>query len=97
LATCWCGGPPDWDFTAIGAAADEIRVVDDQTRWIRSSRRSGRTGESYSISGFIGDAVWTGVPLEIWGLLQAGAVLGVGKGCAFGNGQYELLPVSDLS
>ncbi len=90
LAGAWCGGQPAWDFRRLGQLADEVRLEHDETRWRRQERRSGRSHETFPTSGFVGGATWAGVPEELWPLLVAGELLGVGKGCVFGNGWYRL-------
>ncbi len=92
LAAAWCGGPPEWDFAALGRLADAVALLEDRTTWVRRRRRSGRTGESYSISGFTGEALWRGVPPELLPIVAGCSLVGVGKRCAFGNGAFEVHP-----
>jgi len=93
LATFWCGHEPAWDFRAIGERAATISLERDETRWVSARRVSGTTGHTFPISGFAGRARWSGVAPDLWPLLAAGEILGVGKGCTFGNGRYRLTPV----
>ncbi len=92
LAAAWCGGPPHWDFKRLGELAGAVRLEADATRWVRRRRVSGRTRESYSISGFVGEALWRGIPQELLPIVSTCRLLGVGKRCAFGNGAYDLHP-----
>ncbi len=91
LAAAWCGSPPGWDFRRIGRLADSIVMVEERTRWVRRRRTSGRTGESYSLSGFVGEAHWRDIPAELHPIIAGCRLVGVGKRCAFGNGAFEIL------
>ncbi len=89
LSAAWCGGPPDWDYQAIGEFADRILLRDPKLRWVGQSRRSGTSGHRYPSSGFSGSVTWDFVAPELLPLLLAGQMLGVGRHCSFGNGWYE--------
>ncbi len=92
LAAAWCGSCPDWDFRTIGDLADAVTLERSRTRWIRRRRTSGRTGASYSLSGFIGEADWREIPNPLRPIIAGCSLLGVGKRCAFGNGNYTIAP-----
>ncbi len=93
LSIFWCGHEPAWDFRAIGERAATIRLEGDETRWVSAHRVSGTSGHRFPLSGFTGTARWIGVPADLWPLLTAGELVGVGKGCIFGNGHYRLTPL----
>lgn len=93
LSAAWCGGPLSLEFKALGDRAEEVRLLHDGTRWVRTARRSAGNRNVYPLSGFTGTAVWSGLDEPLWALLAAGQQLGVGKGCPFGNGWYTAHPL----
>ncbi len=95
LSSAWCGTPLDWDYRAIPGLARQIKVIEEDFRFVDIRRRSGTTGHTYFQSGFVGAAVWKNLPLELWPLLAAGTLTGVGKGCAFGGGRYSVEDLDD--
>lgn len=85
-------GSPPLDFASLMAAAEQVRTVEDATRWVDlesySSRRDART----PIGGFAGRAVFEGplTPLLPW--LIWGEYTHVGKNAVKGDGWYALEP-----
>jgi len=95
LASAWCGTDLGWDYQSIPKLAHQIVVVDEDLHFIDTQRRSGTTGHLYFQSGFIGSVVWRAIPPELWPLIMAGTLAGVGKGCPFGGGRYSVETVGD--
>jgi len=91
LSTLYGGGPPDWDKDALLALADEVRLVEDRTRWVDIRSFSRRLGRTTPVGGFLGEAVYEAedwrplLPWLIWGTMTH-----VGKDAVKGNGWYEL-------
>ncbi|HVA89512.1 MAG TPA: CRISPR system precrRNA processing endoribonuclease RAMP protein Cas6 [Chloroflexota bacterium] len=94
LARVYCGeesafpDPRPW----LGAA-ESVRVADARVTWERRERRSASTGQTMPLEGMIGwiDYAADGGTLDAFlPLLFLGEALGVGRGCAFGQGRYRL-------
>jgi hypothetical protein len=90
LAEAHCSGPPLADAKAILAAVQEVRVVKSNLRWHDWERYSARQQARMSLGGFVGRVTFEGSLTPWWPLLRIGEVLHVGKGTAFGLGQYRL-------
>jgi len=83
--------PLTLDFRALALAAEEVRTVRDQTRWVELSSYSTRQRRSTPTSGLVGDLTfecddWS--PFLPW--LAWGQFTHVGKDAVKGNGWYEL-------
>jgi hypothetical protein len=90
LATFYGAGPLDLDFKALGAAAEQVETVDDQTRWVERSRFSRRRDVSHDLSGFAGRVSFRGDLEPFLALLRLGEYVHVGKNAVFGNGWFVL-------
>jgi hypothetical protein len=86
LATFYGGGPLGLDFKALGEAAEAVRTVSDQTRWLERSRFSARRRTPHDLSGLAGTIIVRGDLLRFLPLLRAGEYIHVGKNAVFGNG-----------
>jgi hypothetical protein len=75
----------------LSAAARNISIERDDTRWVDVWSRSGRTGHMDNIGGLVGTVIFKGdiAKLRFW--LIYGQVLHVGKNAVKGNGWYEML------
>lgn len=75
----------------LWAAANRVRLVESQTRWVEVASGSARTGEKTWLSGLVGPAVYS-TTLEDWDVLFPWLVWGqltqVGKDTAKGNGVF---------
>lgn len=73
--------------------ANQVRLVDDGTRWVDVPSGSSRTGQQTWISGLIGPACYIAAE-EVWRELLPwllwGQVTQVGKDTAKGNGTYQI-------
>lgn len=82
---------PAAEIIHLHALADQVRLVDAQTRWHELWANSSRKGEKTPLSGFTGTAVYRAndwselLPWLVWG--QAAQS---GKSVVKGNGVYEL-------
>jgi hypothetical protein len=54
LATFYGSGPLDIDFKGLGAAAEAIETIRDETRWVERTRYSHRREMPHDLSGFVG-------------------------------------------
>lgn len=77
-------------YQELTQTARAVRVVADQTRWVRVSSGSRRTDSVNAISGLAGEFVVEGdlAPLREW--LVWGSSVHVGKNVVKGNGWYQL-------
>lgn len=78
--------------------AGTVRLVEARIGWQRHLRRSASTGHTMPLDGFTGTLTYAaepGVLERFLPLLLLGEVIGVGRGCSFGNGRYtvDLAPV----
>lgn len=85
-----CGGDPSGiDFKGIIEAAKEVRVKKRSLKWYDWERYSTRQNAKMKMGGFIGEITFEGNIGPFMPLIEAGAVLHVGKGTSFGLGRYE--------
>ena len=94
LARAYCGEEsPFPDPRPWLSAAESVRIDDSQLHWERRQRRSASTGQVMPLEGMTGwiDYAAPAAVLEpFFPLLFLGEALGVGRGCAFGNGRYRI-------
>jgi hypothetical protein len=79
---------------ALGAAAAEVRVVDDRTRWVEVFSRSARQGRRMPVSGLVGEITFEAAPERLAAFLPWlvwGELAHAGKDATKGNGWYVLL------
>lgn len=81
---------------ALTEQASSVRLVHDNTRWVRVESGSRRTNETTSIGGFVGAAAYEGdlAVLKYW--LLWGTSLHLGKNAVKGCGWYALDANGDL-
>lgn len=81
---------PNWDVLPLLEAAERVRRVDADSRWVELTSGSRRSGRSTPVSGFIGYATfstddWTPfLPILIWA-----TVMHVGKNTVKGKGMLR--------
>ncbi len=70
--------------------ARSVQLVEDNTRWVQARSGSRRTGDSNTVSGFVGEVRYVGdlAPFREW--LLWGQSLHVGKNTVKGNGWYVI-------
>lgn len=85
------GGSWKERYLSLTEAAQDIQLVHDRTRWLEVRSGSRRQGRMTPISGFIGEAAYTGSlsPFREW--LVWGMLLQVGKNVVKGNGVYQIV------
>jgi CRISPR-associated endoribonuclease Cas6 len=89
-----CGGDPsEWDFRGIIEMAKKVQVKEKTLRWYDWERYSGRQETRIKMGGFVGDITFEGDIKPFMQILEAGEVLHVGKGTAFGLGKYEIVEI----
>lgn len=80
------------EITSLYALADQVRMVEQSTRWIDLWGPSSRRGQSTPMGGFVGWAVYRArdwKPLLPWLILGQGVQ--VGKLTSKGNGVYQVI------
>ncbi len=93
LSSLWeqyAGASPPLDFASVMAAAEQVRTVEDATRWVELESYSSRRNVRTPIGGFVGLATFEGplAPLLPW--LIWGEYTHVGKNAVKGDGWYRL-------
>lgn len=91
-----CNGTrrPEDEVNALQALADQVRLMEAQTRWVEVWSGSSRRGASTPMGGLVGMAMYS-APVEVWRPLLPWLVWGqatqVGKDTVKGNGVYEVI------
>ena len=91
LSELYGEGPLPLDFRAFGARAQRIVMTRCDLRRTEISRRSSRTGQTHSLGGFTGEAVYEGDLTEFIPYLRAAAWTGVGRQTVWGKGEISVL------
>jgi len=97
LRTLYGGGAVTVDFLALAESARGVIMESCQVRRVDRVRQSSRTGQSFRLGGFVGEAIYSGHLAEFWPWLQAGEWTGVGRQTVWGKGQIRVTPLEDLS
>ncbi len=85
------GASIDWEFHDLLVAADAVKIVQRDLRWVDWERRSNRQKTEMMMGGFVGEMVLEGNLAPFEELLRICEVVHVGKGCVFGNGKIRLV------
>ncbi len=83
-------GPLPLDFAALGERARAIRLARANLEWQDAERRSGKTGRSHALSGFVGEAEYHGALTEFVPYLNVASWTGVGRQTTWGKGHIEV-------
>jgi hypothetical protein len=83
-------GPLPIDFRVMGERATEVRLAHCDIRTVEVTRRSGSTGQTHSIGGFVGSAEYEGELAEFLPYLEAARWTGVGRQTVWGKGEISL-------
>ncbi|MGO9059332.1 MAG: CRISPR system precrRNA processing endoribonuclease RAMP protein Cas6 [Candidatus Binataceae bacterium] len=90
LSRFHCGTPLDVDFKGLIEKAAEVRLIDNQTRWVSWTRYSSRQHQRMDWVGLVGRATYEGELAPFWPYLLFGQWTHVGKGTTFGLGKILL-------
>lgn len=87
--------PWEVDYRPVIAAAQQVTVEDDTTRWVDWERSSTRPSKRQSmvLGGLVGAATLRNVPPVVRAFLLAASVVHTGKSCVFGHGWIEVRPL----
>ena len=83
-------GALDIDFRKMASKAAAIKMTRCEGRRVEMVRRSGRTGQTHSIGGFVGVAEYEGPLAEFMPYLEAGRWTGVGRQSVWGKGEFSV-------
>jgi hypothetical protein len=86
LRSLYDEGPLQLDFREFGERAARVRMTRCDIERVEISRRSGRTGQTHSLGGFIGEAEYEGDLTEFVPYLRVAQWTGVGRHTAWGKG-----------
>jgi len=90
LSALYGSGPLPIDFMETGDRAARICLAQCEIRTVSAERRSGRTGQTHPIGGFIGSAEYEGELAEFLPYLEAARWTGVGRQTVWGKGEIEV-------
>ncbi|WP_322489853.1 CRISPR system precrRNA processing endoribonuclease RAMP protein Cas6 [Chloroflexus sp.] len=87
--------PWEVDYRPAIAAAQQVTVEDDTTRWVDWERTSTHPSKRQSmvLGGLVGAATLRNVPPVVRSFLLAASVVHAGKSCVFGHGWIEVRPL----
>jgi hypothetical protein len=88
LAYFHCGTQWETDYRGWVERAQGVEAVDTHLSWMEWGRRSGRQKRRIEMGGVVGSVTYAGDLAPFRPLLALGALVHVGKGAVFGNGQY---------
>jgi len=80
----------NWEFHDLLVAADAVKMVHRDLRWVDWERRSNRQKTEMMMGGFVGEMTLEGEVAPFLDLLRICEIVHVGKGCVFGNGKIEV-------
>ncbi len=80
--------PAPWRF--LEQEAGRIRVITGSLRLVRFERFSARQGRRIPLAGLLGSVVLRQVSPQLFALLKAGEICGVGKGATIGLGRISV-------
>lgn len=89
-------GPLAGDFATLLALADQVRAVEDETRWVELSRYSARQQRRMPMGGLVGEITFAGDLMPFLPWLIWGSITHVGKYAVMGNGWYEIERVEGI-
>jgi len=89
LRQLYGAGPLPIDFAGMGQRARQVSLVGHDLRWENVERRSGKTGQTHPLGGFVGAAEYRGDLAEFLPYLKAASWTGVGRQTTWGKGHIE--------
>ena len=90
LYECYVKKKLELDFPVLLKMAEEVKVKQDETRWIDLSSYSNRRKASTPVGGLVGSITFEGNMREFLSLLAWGQITHVGKDATRGNGWYRI-------
>ena len=90
LSALYGSGPLPIDFSGLGERAALVQMTRCDIATVAVSRRSGRTGQTHPIGGFVGSAEYEGELAEFLPYLEAARWTGVGRQTVWGKGEISV-------
>jgi len=91
IGELYTSAPPWIAFGDLLAAAEDVRIVEDHTRWVELRSGSTRQDKVLPVSGFVGQVTYTQPAPALLPWVLLGQSLQVGKNTVKGNGWYRVL------
>ncbi len=85
-----CGERWEADYRGLIELAQKVEMVESAAQWQSWERYSSKQDRRIEMGGLVGKMRYAGPLAAFRCLLVLGSVVHVGKGCVFGNGQYEV-------
>lgn len=82
------GEEAKWDHKNILEKSKEVKIIEDNTRWLDWERYSSRQQTKMKLGGIVGTITYSGSLEPYIEILRAGEILHVGKNTTFGLGKY---------
>jgi hypothetical protein len=95
LRALYGAGPLQIDFRAFGERANCVRMLKYDVNTVDRERKSSRTGQTHSIGGFTGNAVYEGDLARFAPFLDAAVYTGVGRQTVWGKGEIAWQPLRE--
>lgn len=90
LCMLYGSGPLPLDFAEFGERAKAVGMTRCAVRHVEAQRRSGSTGQTHSLGGFVGEAEYAGELTEFMPYLRAAEWTGVGRQTTWGKGAIAI-------
>lgn len=87
-------GPLPVDFAGMGERARQVKLMRSDVQWEDRERRSGKTGQTHPLGGFVGSAEYEGDLRQFVPYLRAASWTGVGRQTTWGKGHIEIHTVA---
>lgn len=87
LRALYGSGPLEIDFEALSARALQVHLTRNETRNVKASRHSSRTGQTHPLGGFVGVAEYSGPLTEFMAYLSIASHTGLGRQTVWGKGE----------
>lgn len=84
-------GPLDIDSAEARSVAKTVRIVESNLRHVTAQRRSGRTGQTHPLGGFLGEVKYEGAVGCFLPVLRIAEWTGVGRQTTWGKGAIEVV------
>lgn len=94
LSLAYGDGPVCLDFQTVLNCAEQVSVLDDQTRWVDVVSYSSRQHHRTPIGGLMGSITFAGDLAPLRELLVWGSLIHVGRNAVKGDGWYQIIPAS---
>lgn len=84
-------GPLAIDYLGLAERARRVELLQADLQHVDVERRSSRTGQRHPLSGFIGEATYSGELTEFLPYLEIGQYTGVGRQTVWGKGEFRVV------